>query len=185
MGNNKHSQSITTENGYKGRTIPEIDTETANRFWSNVDIQGPDDCWLWTGGTFKEGYGGFTIDRTGPGNGSFGAHRIAYKLATGLDPIGKVVCHSCDEKLCTNSRHLTVGTQKSNMSAASERHRMQHGETHCNAVYSDEDVRRMRLLVDSGVARKHVQDAFGVSASHLSKLMNGQARTQPANSHEA
>lgn len=184
MGNSKHTQSITTENGYKARTIPELDPETEAQFWSNVDIKGPDDCWLWNAGKFKEGYGGFTIDRTLPGKGVFGAHRIAYKLSTGLDPVGKVVCHSCDQPLCCNPAHCTIGTQKINMSAASERHRMQHGETHSNAVYSDDDVRRMRLLLDSGVARKHIQDAFGVSSSYLSKLVNGQARTQPANRHD-
>lgn len=45
------------------------------------------------------------------------AHRLAYVVANGLklmDIDGKVIMHKCDNRLCINPKHLTVGTVADN-----------------------------------------------------------------------
>ena len=48
------------------------------RFWSKVQIGGPDDCWPWTGSRDEKGYGHFWE------NGKVvKAHRKSWQMATG------------------------------------------------------------------------------------------------------
>lgn len=85
----------------------------ADRFYENVKI-GPSTraCWLWKGTVDKDGYG-----KAGSGVGGRweGAHRVAYRLMYGEIPPGKVVLHSCDEPLCCNPYHLSIGNQIENV----------------------------------------------------------------------
>lgn len=80
------------------------------RFWNKVNIKGPDDCWEWIAGRNNTGYGSFTLNRT-----STSSHRVAWLLTQTEIPEGMVVMHSCDNRLCCNPAHLSLGTQKQNM----------------------------------------------------------------------
>lgn len=66
-------------------------------------------CWLFTGCVNNNGYG--QIRHNGK---TMLAHRVAYELITGVEPVG-VLLHSCDTPLCCNPEHLTVGTQHENL----------------------------------------------------------------------
>lgn len=85
------------------------------RFWSKVAKRGPDECWLWTGATFKKknkqmGYGRYA------GDGQFTyAHRCAWIFTHGPIPKDKIIMHSCDVVLCCNPAHLSLGTDAENM----------------------------------------------------------------------
>jgi hypothetical protein len=72
-----------------------------DRFWSKVAPAGPDDCWLWMGGTGHAGHGRFRLpDRW------VQAHRWAYEALVGPIPDGLVLDHLCRVTGCVNPRHL-------------------------------------------------------------------------------
>lgn len=82
------------------------------RFWKNVEREGPDDCWLWSGNS--NGVYGLLYRHPHDG-GRTGAHRFSYEMHHGPIPEGMLVLHKCDTPLCVNPAHLRVGTPKENM----------------------------------------------------------------------
>lgn len=88
------------------------------RFWEKVDKTG--DCWLWTGGVNKKGYGTFNVGNSGPRSASGNyprtlAHRYAYLTLVGEIPEGMLLDHrhTC-EKRCVRPTHLRPVTPTHN-----------------------------------------------------------------------
>lgn len=73
------------------------------RFESYVS-RGPDDeCWVWTGGTCKDGYGLFWFEgRSHP------AQRVAYLLYRGPIPAQVDGHHTCENAKCVNPYHIEL-----------------------------------------------------------------------------
>ena len=70
-----------------------------------------DGCWMWTGGTDKDGYGLFRINVR-----DFRAHRYFYEFwhSTRI-PEGMVIDHLCNRRRCVNPAHMKVTTNKENV----------------------------------------------------------------------
>jgi hypothetical protein len=67
-------------------------------------------CWVWQGGTNNIGYG---MMRDGAKMRT--VHRVSYEEHNQSSiPSHLVVMHRCDNKLCTNPAHLSLGTRKDN-----------------------------------------------------------------------
>lgn len=103
------------------------------RFWEKV--QKTDDCWLWTGTKNRRGYGGFHVT-TPSGRKTARAHRLSYEMHHRCSvPLGMEVMHSCDNPLCVNPAHLSVGTKADNMQDAARKGRVctigKSRKTHC------------------------------------------------------
>lgn len=80
------------------------------RFWSKVDKNGPNGCWLWMGYTDpKMGYGVFCVDHK-----HVKAHRFSWALVNGAIPEDKRALHNCDNPPCLSPDHLWLGTNADN-----------------------------------------------------------------------
>jgi hypothetical protein len=71
------------------------------RFWSHVDRRGPEDCWPWTAGTDRWGYGQFRVEgRLWP------AHRWAFHHFVRPVPAALTIDHvkawGCTRTDCVN-----------------------------------------------------------------------------------
>lgn len=138
------------------------------KFWEMVDIQGPDDCWTWVGAAHSSGYGQFS-----PGKrGGLLSHRVAYELATGTDPSGMCVCHTCDNRKCVNPAHLFLGTLADNVADMVAKGRQARGEAVSNSKLTEEDIRDIRALSHI-LIQTEIADKFNISTAQVSRIVTG------------
>ncbi len=97
-------------------------------------------CWEWLAGANEQGYGVIHL----PGHRQIRAHQLSYLLHKGEIPKGRLVLHSCDNRLCVNPDHLRCGTHNDNMLDAVERERIAKGENNGNAIVTEVIVRAIR-----------------------------------------
>jgi hypothetical protein len=82
--------------------------------WKKIKIGGKQECWPFIGSTFSGRYGRFFFNGK-----AVLAHRLVYELDTGNAPKDLFVMHKCNNKLCCNPGHLTLGTNSENQRHAS------------------------------------------------------------------
>lgn len=141
--------------------------EVHSRFWSRVQKNGPDECWLWTGQRDRDGYGVISVRGK-----KRRAHRIAYRLRYKDRP--PVVRHLCDNRPCCNPRHLQGGNQAQNMQDKVRKDRQARGSRNGRAKLSEEQVRRIRDLLRSGdIPQSDLAKSFGVSRSVIRDIEKG------------
>jgi len=133
------------------------------RFWKNVQIKGPDDCWNWKSQLFKRGgYGRFSITEKEK-NVRLRSNRVAYYFSTGKYPGDFYVCHTCDNPKCCNPAHLFLGTHPQNQLDKVQKGRTPKGTEHCFHILTEKQVEeaRHRCLV-LGESRASVARDFKV-----------------------
>ena len=108
--------------GFKGHLKVCGKPINADRFWSKVDKNGPNGCWLYMGFRKWDGYGWLARRRAGKSR-YYTAHRYAWILTHGEPADGMHVLHRCDNPPCCNPAHLWLGTHDDNMADASAKGR--------------------------------------------------------------
>jgi hypothetical protein len=85
-------------------------------------VEKTDGCWIWKGAKHSNGYGSFRY------NGKVRrAHHVSFEIHKGpLPKLGNgsedlVVMHACDNNMCVNPDHLSIGTKRKNTQDAIER----------------------------------------------------------------
>lgn len=147
------------------------------RFWSHVDKKSEDECWEWTAGKIKDGYGIFNAS-----NGSrYYAHRISLYIKTGSQ--GEVSRHSCDNPSCCNPKHLDWGTHQDNANDKVSRDRQSRkggctsekaskGECHVHSKFTEDMVIQIRELYDAGgITMKEIAARHGVHKTCITKIV--------------
>lgn len=137
-----------------------------DRFWEKVNTSGS--CWIWTSATWGSGYGFFW---TGGKLRSQFAHRISWELANAKEiPEGLCVMHSCDNKLCVNPAHLSLGTNKENTEDSMRKGRRAIGMRNGGGKkLHDDDVRIIRAQKGFASSGK-LSAAFDVSRSVIKAI---------------
>lgn len=136
-------------------------------FWLHVDVQGPDDCWLWQRGATSLGYGTFADQGV-----AYYAHRFAYEDING--PTDLCVLHSCDTPRCCNPRHLEAGTQRQNMldKHARGRANIQYGERSGGAKKTWVEVNEIRRLArEEGIGQRELGRRFDLSHKGVAYIL--------------
>lgn len=131
------------------------------RFWRYVK-RSRRGCWIWTGGTFENGYGQFGLT----GKAHCKAHRFAYKLYHGRIPKRKKILHTCDVKLCVRRSHLYPGTNAKNTKDMMARGRGRWG----GAGIPKLSIRQRGSLIrkiSNGMSNRSLAKLFRVSTSSV------------------
>jgi hypothetical protein len=151
------------------REIPPIE----QRFWSRVDKRRPDECWPWTAGKDRDGYGQIA----GPDNKQLKAHRLSYAMHAGQFPTDLNVLHRCDNPSCVNPGHLFLGTAKDNVADRMAKGRSNNcpvGEDNPLAKLSNDDIREIRRR--HGEVLEAIASDFGLSLDHLKRIITYTSR---------
>lgn len=127
------------------------------RFWSKVDKEAPDGCWLWTGTPGRLGYA--TIKMGGRDGRNVLVHRWSYERCVGPIPTGLDLDHKCHtesetclggktclHRLCVNPEHLEPVTERENSIRSLGPSGINHRKTHCirGHEFSEENTRIVR-----------------------------------------
>lgn len=155
------------------RPIPALSAEDRFRFWANVAIGKPNECWIWQAGCLK-GYGRFGLCSS-----TYRANRIVAFLTYGPPPKGLIARHTCDNPSCCNPFHILWDTQKANIQdlVKKQRHWLQknpermNGTAHPRAVLTDEIVRQIRRL--AGTPAKAVAIKLGIHLHNVDDVRRG------------
>lgn len=119
-------------------------------------------CWNWTKYKIKNGYGRIKINKK-----LLLVHRVSFEIFKGNIPENILVCHSCDNRACINPDHLSLGTKKDNAIDMYIKKRSP------NRKMTNDQVKEMKALFNSGHCRKELAVKYRVSYSHLVSLING------------
>lgn len=112
---------------------------TKREFKKMVKVDEETGCWNWAGSISNSGYGYLSYD----GDHTF-AHRLAICLFTKKSIKNVFVCHRCDNRKCTNPKHLFIGNAKTNKLDSVQKKRHVFGIRQFTAKLSEKNILRIR-----------------------------------------
>lgn len=137
------------------------------RFWKYVDkTSSPVGCWLWTGHVANR-YGVTWFNMKNKR-----AHRASWELANNCEiPQGMSVLHKCDNPLCVNPDHLSLGSHIQNMQDMVSKSRNPKMEKSGRAKLTATQVKEIRERYAKGEKPTPLSIEFGVSQENVSNIV--------------
>lgn len=127
-------------------------------------------CIVWSGAKNTNGYGKVKICRL-----SMDTHVASWRIKNNGSPVplGYVVMHSCDNRLCVNTDHLSLGTQSDNMKDASKKGRLRDHIKNpiCPPILGSDVVDSVLRLSEQGFSSHRISIILGVSWSAMQRFM--------------
>jgi hypothetical protein len=145
------------------------------RFWSNVERRGPDECWPWTGSSGGKGYGLIPFK----GRNQRATHVSLIIAGNGRPSPQHCACHACDNPTCVNPRHLWWGTQSENMRDCVSKGRhtpaeaKARGSAHGLSKLTENDAREIKRLLALGYGSRRLAPRFGVVRNTIARIAQG------------
>jgi hypothetical protein len=146
-------------------------------------------CWIWegpVGSSPRKGHQHGTISYDGQ---SVQVHRLMFHNFIAEVPIyerkadGLQVNHKCTHEnngRCINPWHMYLGTPKENTKDAIDagtKGECKKGQQNHNSVLSDEQIKEIMKLKDSGRSQYDIAEEFKINQSQVSRYWNGVTRT--------
>ena len=146
--------------------LPNWTAHDVERFLAKIDRSNEEHCWEWTAGK-REGYGRFRI-----GEHLYVATRLMWRLTHGVDPIGQLILHTCDNPGCCNPNHLFIGSDGDNNRDKEIKRRGQHptGEANGLAKLTTENVIHIYQSADHLV---DLAKQYGVTEANIRSIKDG------------
>lgn len=120
------------------------------RFFNKIKKQ-ENECELYGGGLYSNGYGRFYLD----GKHEL-AHRVAAKIYFGDIPKGMNVLHKCDVKACCAKEHLFFGSHADNMQDMIKKGRQVKNKSMLGRHHSEETKEKCRA---ANLGKKRTDEA--------------------------
>jgi len=156
--------------------IEKLKETFTERFWSRVDKNGPNGCWIWKGELSESGYG--RVKRLGE---HLSCHRLTFGWMFGAPPKHLLVCHHCDTPACVRPDHLFLGTVQDNVDDCIKKNRRRYhqgekiwmmGERNCKAKLTDSLVRMIRAKdFENYSAKIFMSRELGISDKSLNNVI--------------
>jgi predicted DNA-binding protein (UPF0251 family) len=154
-----------------------------DRLLEKAKIKDVNNCWEWQAAT-ASGYGTMRDEHMMMD----GAHRISWRLFNNKwIPANYVVMHSCDNKLCINPNHLSIGSQKDNVIDMFKKNRQvspeylskilskETGEKNRNAKLNKEIVLEIRKLYSENISQREIARRLNVHYANVWAIVHNKS----------
>lgn len=101
------------------------------------------------------------------------ATTVSWEIHFGPIPRGLVVCHACDNPICSNPNHLLLGTLVANNIDMWRKGRYARGEKSGHAKLSEADVRQIHERARNGEKKAEIARSLGISPASVTLITKG------------
>lgn len=157
---------------------PHRRTSVEKRFFQYVpENRSDNECWPWYGTTNTQGYPAIWNTEI---NGQANATRLSWELHKGPIPKGHVVSNSCENRVCTNPKHLVCGLRGVIVGRRLRLNRKtaRYGDQNSSTQLSDAELVHVRKLHSERKFKeiRAIAKAKGMNEEYLISVGRGRGR---------